>query len=123
VLEARSRDQHIGRLKQHDVALYIGDMEEPLIISLVHDLLLGLRRCDSGASEWRRFKAWNKAYRAGMPCCGASGWTWRLSIWALNGTWLSGVEIQPHQPVILRSSVGCCSVSCPSGYTPGRDRP
>jgi hypothetical protein len=127
VLELRSRDRHIGRLKQHDIALYIRDMEEPLIIPLVHDLLLGryggvdqqppvdlaaFQGLEHGVSRRHALLR-----RFGLDVA-------IVDLGSTNGTWLSGVRIQPHQPVILRSGdrvlLGRLPVQI---YTPGRARP
>jgi hypothetical protein len=127
VLEVRVRDQHIGRLKQHDVALYIGDMEDPLIISLVHDLLLGryggvdqqppidlaaFQGLEQGVS---RRHALLRRFGVDVAI---------VDLGSTNGTWLSGVRIQPHQPVILRSGDRVLLGRLPMQiYTPGRERP
>ncbi len=126
VLEARVRDRHVGRLKQHDIALYIADLEEPLILPLVHDLILGRYGgldqqppVDLAAFEGLEHGVSRRhaALRRFGPDVAI------VDLGSTNGTWLSGVRIQPHQPVILRSGDRLLLGRLPIQiYTPSREQ-
>lgn len=106
VFEPRQRTWHVGKLKKHDVAVYISDMEEPLIVSLSRDVLLGryggaeqqppidlaaFHGLEYGVS---RRHAMLRRFGPDVAI---------VDLGSTNGTWLNGIRIQPHQPVILRN--------------------
>jgi|SRR5581483_3469309 hypothetical protein len=106
IFEPRIRDRHVGKLKKHEVAVYISDMEEPLIIPLTRDVLLGryggldqqppidlaaFQGLEHGVS---RRHALLRRFGPDVAI---------VDLGSTNGTWLNGIRIQPHQPVILRS--------------------
>ncbi len=105
VLESRVRTKHVGRMKRYDVAIYIADLEEPLIITLNHELLLGryggehqqppidlaaFEGLEHGVS---RRHAMLRRFGPDVTI---------VDLGSTNGTWLNGIRIQPHQPVTLR---------------------
>lgn len=109
MLEPRLRNQHFGKLKRHDIAIYVADMEEPLITTLTHDLMLGryggttveqqphidlaaFAAIDHGVSRRHALLR-----RFGLDVA-------IVDLGSTNGTWLNGMRIQPHQPVTLRSA-------------------
>ena len=106
IMEPRIRDRHVGKLKKHEVAIYISDMADPLIISLTRDVLLGryggadqqppidlaaFQGLEHGVS---RRHALLRRFGPDVAI---------VDLGSTNGTWLNGIRIQPHQPVILRS--------------------
>ncbi len=104
--EQRTRTQHVGKMKRYDVAIYVTDMEEPLIVPLMHDLLLGRYGgteqqppIDLAAFEGLEHGVSRKhaMLRRFGPDVAI------MDLGSTNGTWLNGVKVQPHQPVILRS--------------------
>ena len=106
LFEPRIRNRHVGKLKKHDIAVYISDMEEPLIVSLTRDALLGryggldqqppidlaaFQGLEHGVS---RRHAILRRFGPDVAI---------VDLGSTNGTWLNGIRIQPHQPVILRN--------------------
>ncbi len=105
-LEPRVRDRHKGKLQRNDIAVYISEMEEPLIISLTRDLILGRYGgleaqppIDLAAFEGLEHGVSRKhamLRRFGMDVA-------VVDLGSTNGTWLNGIRLAAHQPVILRN--------------------
>jgi FHA domain len=105
-LENRTRAQHVGKMKRFDVAIYVSDLEEPLIVSLMRDLLLGRY----GGSEQQppidlaAFEGLEHGVSRKHAMLRRFGPDVAIvDLGSTNGTWLNGVKVQPHQPVIMRS--------------------
>jgi pSer/pThr/pTyr-binding forkhead associated (FHA) protein len=106
LLEPRVRDRHVGHLQRNDIALYISDMEEPLIVSLTRDLILG--RYGGVEQQPPIDLAAFEALEHGVSRKHAMLRRFNMDVAVIdlgstNGTWLNGVRIMPHQPVILRN--------------------
>src|SRR5688572_14948672 len=104
-LESRSRTQHVGKMKRYDVAIYVSDLEEPLIVSLMRDILLGRY----GGSEQQppidlaAFEGLEHGVSRKHAMLRRFGPDVTIvDLGSTNGTWLNGVRVQPHQPVTLR---------------------
>jgi pSer/pThr/pTyr-binding forkhead associated (FHA) protein len=102
-------------------------MEEPLIMPLVHDLLLGRyggvdQQPPVDLAAFQGLEQGVSRRHASLKRFGVD--VAIVDLGSTNGTWISGVRIQPHQPVILRSGdrvlLGRLPVQI---YTPGRERP
>jgi ribosomal protein L40E len=106
--EPRIRDHHVGKLTRNDIAVYIADMEDPLIIPVARDLVMG------------RFGGVDAEFPATIDLapynaieCGVSrrhALLRRLGpdvviidLESTNGTWLNGVPVKPHEPITIRS--------------------
>ncbi len=105
-LEHRTRTQHVGKMKRYDVAVYVADLEEPLIVSLVREVLLGRY----GGSEQQppidlaAFEGLEHGVSRRHAMLRRFGPDVAIvDLGSTNGTWLNGVKVQPHQPVTLRS--------------------
>jgi hypothetical protein len=105
VLESRSRTRHIDQLKRFDIAIYIEELEEPLILPLTRDLVLGrfgglneqppidlaaFRGAEQGVSRKHAMLR-----RLGRDIV-------IIDLDSTNGTWLNGIRIPSYQPVTVR---------------------
>jgi hypothetical protein len=106
--EAKVREQHVGKLARTDLALYVADVEEPLIVPLTRDLWLGryggtdvetpaqIDLAPFGALESGVSRKHAVLRRLGPDVV-------IIDMGSTNGTWLNGVPLRPNQPVTLRS--------------------
>ncbi|MEP7288242.1 MAG: FHA domain-containing protein [Chloroflexota bacterium] len=106
--EVRIHEQHKGKLSRSDIAIYVADVEEPLIIPLVRELMLGryggVEAEDPANIDLAPFKAFEKGVsrkHAVLRRLGPD--VVILDLESTNGTWLNGVSLKAHQPVTLRS--------------------
>jgi len=106
--QSKVRDKHKGTLQRTDIAVYFGELDEPVIIPLAKDLLLGrgsgtdqepadlLDLAAFGAIENGVSRKHALLHRLGPDIVA-------IDQGSTNGTWLNGVRLNPAQPVTLRS--------------------
>ncbi|HLY26121.1 MAG TPA: FHA domain-containing protein [Aggregatilineales bacterium] len=105
--EFHFRNQSDKELHRPEIALYIGDSEEPTIIPLTRDLILGR----SGSTDLEPVGVDltpNGAVESGVSRRHAmlrrlDPDIVLLDLDSTNGTWLNGVQVKGNQPVTLRS--------------------
>src|SRR5579859_3399567 len=95
-------------LKRPDIAIYVGDLDEPLIVSLTRDLVLGrfggienntpanIDLAPFGAMESGVSRKHALLRRLGPDVV-------VIDLESTNGTRLNGMPLKAHQPVTLRS--------------------
>lgn len=103
------RTRHINRLSENEVALYIAEVEDPLIASVTHETILGrINRLPSltpqPAVDLTQFQAIERGvsrahaalrrYQEGLAV---------LDLNSTNGTWVNNVRLTPQQPTLLRN--------------------
>lgn len=108
LLEPRTRLEVPQNLKRPDIAIFIAEVEEPLVVSLTKDLMLGrfggvdntapanIDLAPFGAMEHGVSRKHALLRRLGPDVV-------VIDLESTNGTWLNGVPLKPHQPVTLRS--------------------
>lgn len=106
--EPKVHSQHVGKLTRTDLALYIADVEEPLIVPLTRDMWLGryggteveapaqIDLAPFGALESGVSRKHAVLRRLGPDVV-------IIDMGSTNGTWLNGIPLRPNQPVTLRS--------------------
>jgi hypothetical protein len=106
--EAKIRDRHQGKLKRGDLALYIGEAEEPIIIPIMRDMLVGrfggdltdmpagLDLTPYGALESGVSRKHALLRRLGPDIV-------VIDLGSTNGTWLNGVQLKPQEPITVKS--------------------
>ena len=102
------RNRHQGKLGRNDIAIYVGDMEDPLIIPLTRETIVGryggeftdqhaqVDLAAFGALE-RGVSRQHALLRRLGPDVGV------VDLDSRNGTWLNGVKLQAHQSFMLRN--------------------
>ena len=95
-------------LKRPEIAIFIADVEEPLVVPLTKDLMLGrfggvdndapanIDLAPFGAMEHGVSRKHALLRRLGPDVV-------VIDLESTNGTWLNSIPLKPHQPVTLRS--------------------
>jgi hypothetical protein len=107
VLEGPKRDRHVGKLSRFEVAIYIGDSEDPLICTIRSDTIIGryggefaaqphIDLAALGALNYGVSRQHALLRRFG-PDVGI------IDLESRNGTWLNGVKLYPRQSFMLRN--------------------
>jgi hypothetical protein len=108
IFEPRIRNRHEGKLTRNDIAVYVADVEEPLIVPISRDLVMGrFGGVDTDAPAAIDLAPFNAIE------CGVSrrhALLRRLGpdvviidLESTNGTWLNSVRLKPHEPITIRS--------------------
>lgn len=107
VLEGPKRDKHVDKLGRYDIALYIADMEEPLIYTVKTDTIIGRYGGEFAAQPHIDLAAFGALQRGVSrqhallrrfgPDVGI------IDLDSRNGTWLNGVRLNPRQSFMLRN--------------------
>ncbi len=106
-LEPRVHKEHIGKLQRQDIALYIQEIENPLIITLKSELLLGRYggiETEQPAVDLAAFKGFEHGVSRKHALLKRLGPDVAIiDLGSTNGTWLNGIRLQAHQPVTVRN--------------------
>ncbi len=91
---------HVGKLPERGAALYIGQVEEPLIVSFQDRVTLG-RRKDLQSTELIDLTPYD-AYRMGVSRAHAmlvyrGDQIFIHDIGSVNGTWVDGQRLKPYE--------------------------
>jgi hypothetical protein len=105
-LRKLGRTAHIGKLDRRSVALYIGSRDEPLIVALVNQVLLGRATLSANQTlvDLSAFGARNSGVSR-QHCSlkrGTIGVT-AQDLGSSNGTWLDEVRLEPYRPALIVS--------------------
>ncbi|MBX3083835.1 MAG: FHA domain-containing protein [Anaerolineae bacterium] len=97
---------HLGKLKEHEVAIYVGKSEQPMIVSITTKLTLGRHRelPDPDLLDFTPFDG----YKLGMSRNHAAlffkdGALCIQDLGSANGTWVNSTRLQPYDVVALLS--------------------
>jgi len=107
VLDGPKRDAHLGKLGRFEIAIYIGDSDDPLICAIKGDTIIG-RYSGEFATQPQIDLAAFGALKQGVsrqhalfrrfgPDIGI------IDLESRNGTWLNGVKLYPRQSFMLRN--------------------
>jgi hypothetical protein len=104
-----ARRRYADKLQRTDMAIYVGNAEQPVLVNLTREVLLGrfgaaspdagmptLDLVSFGAMENGVSRKHALLRRLGADVV-------VLDLESTNGTWLNGVRLTPNQPVMLRS--------------------
>lgn len=104
-----TRKKHTGQLGPHDIAIYVTDYEEPLIVSVMHETILGrVNRVPSLTPQPAIDLTSFQAAEHGVSRAHAALRRYEDSLVVIdldstNGTWVNGKRLDPHEPVLLQN--------------------
>jgi hypothetical protein len=107
-VEVSRHEAHVGKLPPNGLAIYVGQSNEPLIMTAKDRLTLG-RRKDVASPDLIDLTAHN-AYRMGVSRNHAvltykDNHLFIHDIGSVNGTWLNGQRLKPYELYALNSGV------------------
>lgn len=107
--EDKLHNRHAGKLRRTDIAIFVSDADQPQVVPLTRELLLGrfgsskpevgipvLDLVSFGAIENGVSRRHALLRRLGADVV-------IIDQGSTNGTWLNGVQLKAQQPVMLRS--------------------
>jgi len=103
------RIKHIGNLGPHEIALYVAEYEEPLIVNVTHETILGrISRVASVTPQPAIDLTMFQAIELGVSRAHAALRRYMddlliLDLDSTNGTWVNGVRLKAQTPVKLQS--------------------
>lgn len=108
-IEEYARDHHTGPLSRTDIAVYVADADQPLMVKLTRELLLGrfgTSKLEPGVAcldliSYGGMENGVSRRHALLRRLGADIVV--IDLDSTNGTWLNGVHLKPQQPVMIRS--------------------
>jgi len=103
------RTKHVGRLGDHEIAMYIASIEEPMLITVTEEVVLG--RVDNPipvSTEPIVNLSHLQAFELGVSRTHAAVRRYNEELYIVdmkssNGTWLDNVRLNPYVPVMLHS--------------------
>ncbi len=102
-----TRNKHVGKLGRHEVAIYMLDMDEPLIATVTDELVLGRTSRVSAETaqptvDFTTFQAVERGVsRAHAALRRFDRALAVIDLGSTNGTWLNNARLTPNLPVII----------------------
>jgi hypothetical protein len=104
------RNKHVGQLGPNEIAVYVADYDDPLIVSVTHETILGrVNRVPSltpqPAIDFTAFQAVERGVsRAHAALRRFEDGIAVVDLDSTNGTWVNTQRLPPQTPVLLQNA-------------------
>jgi pSer/pThr/pTyr-binding forkhead associated (FHA) protein len=107
--QLRLHREHVGKLKPNDIAIYMADLDGPLVVNLENELVIGrIDRTDitkhPEALDLSNFGAMERGVsRAHVTLRRYNKDIVAIDLMSTNGTWVNNYRLKPYLPVAFTS--------------------